>query len=95
MKKILVTILFITCISSCSNEIHKTYITDYNDKMEILKTEFPEIYNLYKNGNIILGKMYTYEDTVSNKTKTHIKYRYRDAIERPRLHLFDRKSIDK
>ncbi len=95
MKKILFGILFSFCISSCSIGIHKTYIKDYTEQMEYLKTDFPEVYNLYINGNVIIKQMYIYKDTISNKEKIRIKYRYRDAIERPRLHLFDKKSITK
>jgi hypothetical protein len=52
-------------------------VKDYSEKMKILKYGFPEVYDLYKSGAVILDEVYTYTDRKTGKEKTHISYHYR------------------
>lgn len=52
----------------------KEYITDYSDRMDILRTDFPEIYNLYCNGKVVINELYHYK-TKEGKSMTHVGYR--------------------
>jgi hypothetical protein len=63
-----ITILFASCIYN-----HK-YITDYSEQTRIAKEYFPEIYNLYRQGDVIIESIYLDLDT----GKYHISYRYRN-----------------
>ncbi len=44
--------------------------------MESLKANFPEIYELYKKGEVVLDEMFDYE-TPEGVKKVHISYHYR------------------
>ena len=52
----------------------KEYITEYSEKMEVLRSDFPEIYNLYCNGKVVIYEMYYYK-TKDGERMTHIEYR--------------------
>ena len=60
-----------TILSSCS----VTYVRDYKEQIELIKTNFPEIYDLYCNGDIIITSVYTYKKDGSKRV--HVDYRYR------------------
>ena len=51
-------------------------VTDYSERMQLLRTNFPEIYTLYTNGSIIINEMYEYNDK-DGTPQVHINYRYR------------------
>lgn len=79
MKKI-VLLLFTCLLMSCAmyNDITNVVeVKDYSEKMKILKYGFPEVYDLYKSGAVILDEVYTYTDRKTGKEKTHIGYHYR------------------
>ena len=82
MKKILVILLSATMLCSCST-ISKhlkygnyEYVRDYSRQMELLKINFPELYDLYRSGDIILDEMFEYTDR-NGVPKVHISYHYR------------------
>jgi len=50
-------------------------IVKYDEQMELLKTNFPEIYDLYRQGTVMLVDMYVYNDE-NRKEQVHITYRY-------------------
>ena len=52
----------------------RNYITDYSDKMYLLKTNFPEIYNLFTIGKVTVDEMYKYVDD-DGHVQIHISYR--------------------
>lgn len=52
---------------------NKEYITNYSEKMEVLRSNFPEIYNLYCNGKVVIDEMYYYK-TKDGEPKIHIEY---------------------
>ena len=54
----------------------KHYITDYSERMTVLKENFPEIYDLYRNGKVLLNEIYEYVGDNGN-IKYHISYSYR------------------
>ena len=54
MKKYFI-ILFLLLFYSCGNITH---ITNYSDKMYLLKANFPELYTKYKNNYIEFYGMY-------------------------------------
>lgn len=54
----------------------KHYITDYGEQMEVLKENFPELYELYCNGKIVINAIYEYVADNGN-LKYHISYYHR------------------
>ena len=54
--------------------LQSNFITDYSDRMYILKTDFPEIYNLFTQGKVALNEMYKYVDE-KGTVRIHISYR--------------------
>ena len=77
MKKILILIVLALLLSSCA--IFRPgfrFVTDYSERMEILQRNFPEIYNLYRNGDVVLVEMYEYTDK-NGHPQVHIEYHYR------------------
>ena len=58
-------------------ERHSTkinYVTDYSERMSLLKDNFPEIYHLFTIGKVTLNEMYKYVGNDGN-VKIHISYR--------------------
>lgn len=53
----------------------KHYITDYREEMEVLKENFPELYELYCNGKIVINELYEYVGDNGN-LRYHISYRH-------------------
>lgn len=79
MKKILVILLSALMLCSCASMRYKDYkpIRDYNRQMELLRTGFPEVYNLYRNGDVVLDEMFEYTNKYG-EPKIHISYHYRN-----------------
>lgn len=86
MRKLLLVlslVLTILLTSSCGvmselfgyhfDHYDKEYITDYSERMDVLRSSFPEIYNLFCNGKIIINEMYHYK-TKEGKSRTYIDY---------------------
>ena len=71
MKKLIFLLLIVIGFSSCVS--HKIYISDYSEKIRIVKNSFPEIYDLYRKGEVIIESVY--RDTKDGKM--HIEYYYR------------------
>ena len=89
MKRVLsisVSLFVILSTSSCGvmsellgyhfDHYDKEYIEDYSDQMDVLRSEFPEIYNLYCNGKIVINEMYHYK-TKDGNSMTHLDYHMR------------------
>ncbi len=73
MRKIKLASLFIVIVLFASCMTNRQYISDYGSRMNIVKTMFPEIYDLYRQGDVIIESVYLDLDT----NKYHIEYRYR------------------
>ncbi len=73
MKKFACLLFFMAILSSCS--VHKTYVNDYNQQIRLVKTNFPEVYNLYCRGDVIITDVYTYEK--DGEDRVGINYHYR------------------
>ena len=73
MRKIKLASLFIVIALFASCMTNRQYISDYNRQMNIVKTMFPEIYDLYRQGDVIINSVYLDLDT----NKYHIEYEYR------------------
>lgn len=73
MRKIKLASLFIVIALFASCMTNRQYISDYGSRMNIVKTMFPEIYDLYRQGDVIIESVYLDLDT----NKYHIEYRYR------------------
>lgn len=73
MKKIVLLLVVVFAISSCAT--NRTYIRDYSQQIELIKTNFPEIYRLYCNGYVIIDAVYTYEK--DGREQVRVRYRYR------------------
>lgn len=72
MKKLkFLSLMIIMLFSACI--FNREYITDYSEKMQIAKRHFPEIYQLYQQGSLVIESIYLDKDT----NKYHISYRYR------------------
>ena len=73
MKKI-VCLLFATALfSACA--VKKTYVRDYTQQIQLVKENFPEIYDMYRQGTVIIVDVYTYEK--DGRSRVGINYRYR------------------
>ena len=69
MKRILLLIIMACMLNGCAIN----YITNYSEKMRVVQSSFPEIYELYKQGEVIIDDVYYNE----KKGSYHISYRYR------------------
>lgn len=84
VMKNLFLILSIALFSSCAslNNIlsdrpaNSVVVTDYSEQMRLLRDNFPEIYDLYRDGRIILNDIYTYFDK-NGVSRVGINYRHR------------------
>lgn len=74
MKKAIILLSAIFLLSSCS-VIKKTPVRDYRERIELIKTNFPEIYELYRHGEVVIDDVYTY--LKDGNEKVHISYHYR------------------
>lgn len=77
MKKMFFMLSFVAVLTSCSiyDLMPKTYIYDYGERIRLIKTNFPEIYDLYRQGIVIINDVYTYEK--DGEERVHISYHYR------------------
>lgn len=69
MKRILLLIIMACVLNGCAIN----YIRDYSEKMRVVQTHFPEIYELYKEGEVMIKDVYYNE----KKGRYHISYEYR------------------
>ena len=74
MKKFIFILGLLVVLVSCST---KTYtISNYSEQMEVLEEHFPEVYNLYQRGNVIIDRVYYYEKK-DGRSGTRVQYHYR------------------
>lgn len=80
MKKILILLISLFLFSGCSvfYFLQPGYkpVTDYSEQMELLRINFPEIYDLYRQGEVVLDEMYQYNDK-DGTPKVHVSYHMR------------------
>ena len=78
MKKIVLFLMISIIFSSCAEmyEMNKIVIKDYNYQMRLLRINFPEMYEQYKNGIIIIDEIYTYTDKKTGEEKVRVKYHH-------------------
>ena len=70
-------LLFITIILNSCSITNLVYIRDYDERMRLVRENFPEIYNLYINGNVVIDEVYTYDNKKTGTPRVHVSYRYR------------------
>ena len=70
-------LLFITIILNSCSITNLVYVRDYGERMRLVRVNFPEIYNLYINGNVVIDEVYTYDDKKTGTPRVHVSYRYR------------------
>ena len=56
-------------------KLKKRYITDYSEQMNVLKANFPEVYNLYSSGRASIDNIYEYV-AKDGKVNFHIEWRH-------------------
>ena len=84
MKKILVILISATMLCSCSTVAkhirYKDYhrVKDYRTQMELVQENFPEVYNLYRQGEVIIDEVFEYTDKKTGKERVNISYHYRN-----------------
>lgn len=67
MKKLFILLIALMSLSSCSTSFwtgrpkDAVLIVDYGARMETLKKYFPEKYNLYCQGRLVIVEMYMYD----------------------------------
>ena len=68
--------LFTACIalSSCYPAGY-VMVNDYQERMRLVRINFPEIYNLYCNGRVNITEVYTYP-TKDGGERVHIEYEH-------------------
>ena len=69
MKKLVFLLLIVIGFSSCV--LNRTYISDYREQIRLMKANFPEIYELYRQGDVIITSVYTYEK--DGQERVHIE----------------------
>ncbi len=78
MKKTLLIafIVLLECItlSSCYPAGY-VLIKDYNERIELVKVNFPEIYNMFCNGLINITEVYTYP-AKDGTERVHVTYEH-------------------
>lgn len=74
MKHLIYILLFLLLLTTSCLTNKKT-ISDYSQRMYMVKLHFPELYELYSRGEIIITDVYTYEKDGTDKVG--ISYRYR------------------
>ena len=74
MKRLIFLLSVVALLTSCGI-FTRSYISDYGEQIKLLKTNFPEIYNLYCQGSVIIDDVYIYEE--DGKERVGISYRYR------------------
>ena len=73
MKKFACLLLLITILSSCA--LNRTYVKDYSRQIQLIKRNFPEIYDMYCNGTVIIDNVYTYEKDGIERVRVNYHYR--------------------
>lgn len=68
--------LAVVTLNSCAIT-NKVIVRDYGEQMELIKINFPEIYDLYVEGKVIIDKVYTYDDKKTGTSRVHISYYYK------------------
>lgn len=76
MKKIILA-LFVALFSSCTTSIKA--IKDYSERMMVLERDFPEIYHLFKNGDVIIDNVY-YVTKKDGSVTSNVSYHYRTMV---------------
>ena len=81
MKKLLVLFFIAITLNSCASLLYKNYrpVTDYREEMELVRTNFPEVYEMYKNGEVIIDEVFEYTDKKTGGERVHISYHYRNG----------------
>lgn len=74
MKRLILLLSVIIMLTSCS-VVKRTYVRDYGERIELVKTNFPEIYDLYRRGSVIIDDVYTYEKDGKERVGIHYHYR--------------------
>ena len=66
-------------LCSCASLWYKDYhpINDYGRRIELVKEYFPEIYDLYCKGEVVIDDVFEYTDKNTGKERVHISYHYR------------------
>ena len=73
MKKVVCLLFFMALFASCA--VKRTYVRDYAQQIQLVKDNFPEIYDMYRQGTVIIVNVYTYEK--DGKARVGITYHYR------------------
>lgn len=89
LLKVLLMLIVLNCSTSCFTtlaaisanpecfELEYKEVEDYSEKILLVKANFPELYKLWYDGNIIINKVYTYKQNKTGDERVGIKYRYR------------------
>lgn len=80
MRKIIAILLTCSILVGCGSikYFKKDYrsVQDYSERIELLRRNFPEIYDMYRYGSVIVEDVYTYTAD-DGTTHVGIEYRYR------------------
>ena len=60
---------------SHKNRILRIIVQDYSDQIELVRTNFPEIYELYCRESVVIDDVYTY--VKDGRERVGINYHYR------------------
>ena len=80
MKKVILILVIVNLITGCGlikyTKPGYRNVKNYSERMELLQSNFPEIYGLYRQGDVVIDEMYQYYDRSGNP-KVHVSYHYR------------------
>lgn len=73
MKKLKFFLVPIFCLLFAACALNREYVMDYGEQMRIMRNYFPELYELYQRGAIVVVNVYL--DKSDNNY--HVTYHYR------------------
>ena len=74
MKRLILLLSVIAMLTSCS-VVKRAHVRDDGERIELIKTNFLEIYDLYRRGCVIIDNVYTYEEDGKERVGIHYHYR--------------------
>ena len=73
--KLLLMLLILPALlltTSCKSNMVK--VKNYSEEIDLLKRNFPEIYEQFRNGSVVIDGVYTYTDKNTGRDGVRVKY---------------------
>ena len=73
MKKLVFLFVSVLVFMSCAT--NRVYVRNHSERMRLVMTEFPEIYRLYCNGDVVIDQVVIINH--NGERNVRVLYRYR------------------